>query len=483
MILERRSAFAVLCGVVGLLLAGLVVYSQIQAFSWDEGFHLLAASLIRSGKKPYLDFCFPQTPLNAYFYAAWMRVFGESWRAMHVVASILTAGAILLTADYFYSRFPVQAWRLPGAIAVALFMGLNNSVVFFGTIAQAYALCLFLLICSFRVAVKAVSSSNATLAGLAGLLVSASAASSLLTALAVPVLLIWILIANRVGNHWLKGGSFLVAGVIPFLPVIWLFAQSARVVLFNVIGYQIFGRRARWAGATTHDLNVLTSWVDSGSALLLGLLAVACLVFMARKTQWPRALRSEYYLCAWLSLAMALEIGIAHPTFTWYFVFTVPFLAILAVTGLYEVAARLMPGTRPGWSVAAVALLLCLSFGRALREDSDEMSWPTMENIARKIVDVTPSGGEIWAGEQFFFLTRRPVPEGMEFQASQKLDMPLSEAGPLHILPLWEFENRVKSRFYDTIEICDDDRVKELGLHALYSNSEETGACTIFWSK
>jgi hypothetical protein len=204
---------------------------------------------------------------------------------------------------------------------------------------------------------------------------------------------------------------------------------------------------------------------------------------MARKTEWPRSLRSEHYLCAWLSVAMALEIGIAHPTFTWYFVFTVPFLAILAVTGLYEAGARLMPGARPGWSVAAVALLLCLSFGRALHEDSDEMNWPTMENIARKIVDVTPSGGEIWAGEQFFFLTQRPVPDGMEFQASQKLDMPLSEAHPLRILPLREFENRVKSRFYDTIEICDDERIKELGLHPLYSNSEETGACTIFWDK
>jgi hypothetical protein len=483
MILERRPAFAVLCGVVGLLLAGLIVYSQIQAFSWDEGFHLLAAALIRAGKKPYLDFCFPQTPLNAYFYSAWMRVFGESWRAMHVVASILTAGAILLTADYFYLRFPLQAWKLPGAIAVALFMGLNNSVVFFGTIAQAYALCLFLLVCSFRVAVKAVSHSNAMFAGLAGLLVSATAASSLLTALAVPVLLVWILLTNRVGNRWLKGGAFLVAGIVPFLPVLWLLAQSPRVVLFNVVGYQIFGRRARWEGATAHDLSVLTSWVDSGSALLLGLFAIAGLIFVARKSEWPRSLRSEFYLCAWISVAMALEIGIAHPTFSWYFVFTVPFLAILAVTGLCEVSARLTPAAQPGWSIVGVTILLCLSFGRALREDSDEMNWPTMEKIARKIVDVTPSGGEIWAGEQFFFLTQGPVPEGMEFQASQKLDMPPADARPLHILPLREFESRVKSRFYDTIQICDDDRIKELGLPALYSSSEETGACTIFWDK
>jgi len=480
---ERGPGFALLCGLAGLLLGGLIVYSQLQAFSWDEGFHLLAASLIRSDKKPYLDFCFPQTPLNAYFYSVWMRVFGESWRAMHVVASILTAGAIFLTADYFYTRFPAPGWRMAGAIAAALFMGLNNSVVFFGTIAQAYALCMFLLLCAFRSAVLAVSHRGLFSAGLAGLLVGASAAASLLTAPAVPALLIWMLIANRAGNRWRKFTASVAGAIVPFLPVLWLFLRSPRVVLFNVIGYQLFGRRAKWEGATAHDLSVLTSWVDSGSALLLGLLAIAGLIFVVRNTEWPRSLRSEFYLCAWLAAAMALEIGAAHPTFAWYFVFTVPFLAILAVTGLYAVAVRLAPGSRAGWAVAAVAVLLALSFGRALREDREEMNWPTMETIAHKVLDVTLPSGRIWAGEQFFFLTQRPVPDGMEFQQSQKLDMPVSEAEPLHILPARELERRVKTRFYDTIEICDDDRIKELDLPDLYSKREEVGACTIFWGK
>src|SRR5271154_140487 len=220
---QRGPAFAWICGVAGVLLAGLIFYSQRQAFSWDEGFHLLAAALIRSGKKPYLDFCFPQTPLNAYFYSAWMRVFGESWRAMHVVASILTAGAILLAADYFYVRFPSAAWRLAGAIAVALFMGLNNSIVFFGTIAQAYALCLFLLVAAFRSAVLSASRAGAGWAGLAGLIVSASAASSLLTAPAVLVLLVWTVAASHAGSKWAKFAAFVTGAIVPFLPVAWLF--------------------------------------------------------------------------------------------------------------------------------------------------------------------------------------------------------------------------------------------------------------------
>ena len=480
----RGSAFVWICGVVVLLFAGLLVYSQIQAFSWDEGFHLLAAALIRSGYRPYLDFCFPQTPLNAYFYAAWMRLFGESWRVTHVVASALTATAILLAADYVLTRFPVRNWRFAGAITVALLIGMNSTVVLFGTIAQAYALCLLLTVAAFRVAVLAVAHARAWLAASAGLLVSAAAASSLLTAPAVPVLLGWILFSNRSGSRWTKLAAFVAGAVIPFLPVLWLFAQSPHVVLFNIAGYQLFGRRAKWEGATGHDLDVLTSWVDSGPALLFGLLAVAGLLFVARKTNWAHPLRSEFYLCAWLAGGMALEIGIAHPTFSWYFVLTVPFLAILAIAGLETIATRLYRPDKPFWAVTLLAIMLAFGLGRALRDDSDDMNWPTMQTIAQKVLDVTPPGGSIWAGEQFFFLTHRAPPDGMEFQAAQKMEMPVSEAAPLHILPLQELARRVKSGWYDTIENCDDNRIKELGLADLYVKSQEIDdVCTVFWDK
>ncbi|HLG95634.1 MAG TPA: hypothetical protein VKX49_04915 [Bryobacteraceae bacterium] len=480
---ERGPGFLWLWGLVALLFAGLLFYSQKQAFSWDEGFHLLASALIIGGKRPYLDFCFPQTPLNAYFYAGWMGLFGESWKVAHIAASILTAAAILLTADYVLARFPIREWRLAGALLAALFVGLNDTVVFFGTIAQAYALCLLFVVASFRVAVIAAGRVSPLSSAAAGLLVSAAAASSLLTAPAVPVLLGWTLIANRAGNRWTKAVAFLAAAVVPFAPVLWLFLQSPHAVLFNIVEYQLFGRRAKWEGASSHDLSVLTSWADSGPALLLGALAVAGLLFIARRRNWPRPLRLEFYLCAWLAGAMALEIGAAHPTFSWYFVFTVPFLAILAVAGLAEVAARLYRPGRRAVPVIAVSFLLTIGLARAVREDLQEMNWPKMENIARKVSDVTPTNGSIWAGEQFFFLTHREPPDGMEFQAAQKMSMPMAEAAPLHILPAQELERRVKAGAYDTIENCDDERIKELGLSKRYLKSEEFDECTVFWNK
>src|ERR1035441_953555 len=66
-----RRPWAPFALVALLLTAGLAVYAQTLAFAWDEGFHLLAAQLIKAGKTPYLDFFFPQAPLNAYWNAAW----------------------------------------------------------------------------------------------------------------------------------------------------------------------------------------------------------------------------------------------------------------------------------------------------------------------------------------------------------------------------------------------------------------------------
>jgi len=88
---DRRRTSAVLFSALGLLTAGLVAYSQTKAFAWDEGFHILAAQLIKHGKRPYIDFVFSQTPLNAYWNAGWMAVFGESWRVPHAIAALCSA--------------------------------------------------------------------------------------------------------------------------------------------------------------------------------------------------------------------------------------------------------------------------------------------------------------------------------------------------------------------------------------------------------
>ncbi len=476
-----RRPFLILLGAVTILFGIILAYAETRAFSWDEGFHVLAARLIQSGQRPYLDFCFPQTPLNAYWNAFWVSIFGDSWHAIHAVAAVLVAGSVLLTADFILKRFPDPRWRLAAALVAASLLALNSSVVLFGPIGQAYATCLFLSVAAFRMTVVAVERGTPWFAAGAGLLASAAAACSLLTAPAIPVFLLWMLFYNRAGNRWTKLVAFIAGAVPPFLPVLWLFLKAPGIVWFNLVRYHVFFRSVRWEGAAKHDIDVFLSWIDSSQALLLGLLAIGGLLFTARASGWERARRAEVYLCAWVAVMMGAEIANAHPTFTWYFLLVVPFLAIPATVGFYAAGSRLYRPDRPWLPATVLIVLLALGLGKAFRDDTESLTWHDMEAIANKVQEVTPPDGTFWASEHIFFLTHRPVPDGMEFQAGMKLDMPMSQAAPLHILPKPELERRVKTGAYNTISSCDDDRIDELGLPKLYAHKQEIGSCSVFW--
>ena len=138
----RRATVLILFCTFVLFTTCLVIYSQTLAFTWDEGFHILTAQLIKHGKRPYIDFVFSQTPLNAYWNAGWMAIFGESWRVPHLMAALCSAAAVVLTSRFVFLRFPVPRWRLPAAMLATVLTGLNVLVVRYGGIAQAYGFAL-----------------------------------------------------------------------------------------------------------------------------------------------------------------------------------------------------------------------------------------------------------------------------------------------------------------------------------------------------
>jgi hypothetical protein len=477
--------FLCLCGVVSLLTAHLLVYSQTEAFAWDEGFHLLAAQLIKSGKRPYLDFCFPQTPLNAYWNAFWMGVFGESWRTAHALAAVATGGAILLTADFLLARFPVTHWRLAAALTAALTVGLNQIVFYFGTIGQAYGLCLFLLVAAFRLSILAVDRKGPLLPGCAGFLAGAGAMSSLLTAPVGPVLLIWILIHNRAGSRLAKFAAFLVGSAMAFQPLLWLFVKSPRQVYFSVIQYHLLYRQVGWPGAIRHDLEVMASSIDSSQALLLGLLAAAGLLFIVFRSQWDRPRRAEFYLCGWLALALWAQISSAHPNFPQYFILLVPFLSILASVGPYSIASQMYHPDRAFWPVLIFTVLLSLGLAKSLYEEHDDVTWHDFEEISRKVDQVTPPNAPLLADEHVYFLTRRPPPSGMELRDSHKLELPAAVADSMLVVSGTELDRQIKAGVFSTIETCTftDEKIQALGLGRLYSQKAEIEDCAVFWDR
>ncbi len=481
---RRQKSYLALAGVVALLTAGLVVYSQTDAFAWDEGFHLLAAQLIARGKRPYLDFNFSQTPLNAYWNALWLVVFGQSWRTAHAVAAVMTGGAIMMTSDFLFFRFPVPRWRLAVSLLAAIGMGLNVLVVQFGTIGQAYGLCLFLIVAAFRSTVSSVRRTGILFPALAGWLSSAAAGATQLSAPICPVLAIWMVFQNRIGNRWSKLATFVAAAVVPFLPVLYLFVKGPRQTFFNIIQYNLVYRQVEWSGAVTHDIfTVLLSWLNSAQALLLGLIGVGGILFIRFRSDWSKEQRAEFYLCGWLALALGVHISSAHPTFQRYYVFALPFVVIPVAAGIHFLTTRLW-ADRPFWPVFALLAIFSLELVKALQDRGTNLRWPDLEKIAAKADQVTPPDGLILSDEQIYFITRRAPPSGMELADSHKLEFPLERATPLHLMPESEVIRQVKAGRFSTVVNCDKNyKLTDEDLMKLYANHQEFyDTCNVFWN-
>ena len=479
---RKQKAYWVLASTVTLLAAGILFYSQTDAFAWDEGFHLLTAQLITRGERPYLDFNFSQTPLNAYWNALWMIVFGQSWRTAHSVASVMTALALMLTADFVFMRFPVVRWRFPLALMTALTLGLNVLIVQYGTIGQAYALALFLVVASFRISIEAVDKERISYAIAAGLLSSAAAGATLLTVPVCPVLAIWMTVQNRAGNRWAKFMAFLAAAFVPFLPVAWLFAKSPKQTLFNIIQYNLLFRQVEWAGAFGHDIGVLLSWLNSAQALLVGILALAGLLYIRFRSDWTQPQRAEFYLCGWLALGLGIHISSAHPTFQRYYLFALPFVIILGTAGMYSLSTRVYAPNRPFWPIFALTVIFSLELAKALQDKHSNINWGDLTKIAAKADQVTPSNSLILGDEYVYFLTRRPPPSGMELADSHKLDFPPERALPLHLVSESEILKQLKAGRFATAADCDKGhKIGEEDFKKLFRQKEETDTCTVYW--
>jgi hypothetical protein len=474
-----------LLALVAALGAGLVAYSQTWAFAWDEGFHLLAAQLILKGMRPYIDFFHAQTPLYAYWNAFWMRIFGDTWRTAHAVSAVCTIIALWLTGTYALDRFQGgvwrQNWRLPVALAAVLLTGLNSQVVQFSTIGQGYAICLLAIVASFRLAAAHSKSDDARYAMGAGFFAAVAAASSLLTAPTGPVMFLWILSAP--GRRWKRAFAFLAGALIPFLPLLRLFLKSPKVVFFGAVKFHLFYRTVDWSESGKQNIDVALGWLESPHAMLLALLVLLALIFLARH-EIPAYLRRELRLCIWLCVVEGAYLLYVRPTFARYYLFIVPFVAILAVVGLYYAGTHIGRPDKPWWLMLMVALLMSLGVGRTLNGGKGDYRWKDWEKLAAKVNEVTRADGKVYADEAVYFITRRTPPSGMEYEDTHKLRLPKELSEELHIFSKEEAARRLKAGIYDTVATCeDDDKINEQSLPTLYKQKATVGDCAVFWDK
>jgi len=482
-VLHRRLSLAIFIAVLALISAGVLVYSETVSFVWDEGFHLVAAQLIDAGKTPYIDFCFPQPPLNAYLNAGLMRLFSQNWHVTHAAAGLFVVGAMILMADFVRRRFPIREWRMAAALVVATVVGLDVVVVQFGTSAQAYGIGMFLAVAAFRCMVAGAERPRAWFSLAAGLLAGSAGASTLLTAPIIPILLVWLWIYNRDGDRRIKAIVFIAGVVIPFAPVFWLLVKARRQTFFNVVEYQALFRRVNWGDVGAHDVDVLSDWLASTQALVMGLLAIAGLLYLWKNRHCEETRRSEIYLAAWLAIGLGVYIATAHPTFGRYFVFMIPFTAVLAVIGLYSVGSRLTANGRPFWPAAVVIALTALSFGKALFDDRNSTTWKDYQQIADQVKKVTPPHKLYYADELVYFLLRQAPPSGMEFSYSHKLQLPAQQERLYHIVSLDELKKQVAAGRFYTVQTCKDEFIDDFRLDDLFPNEKDVADCWVYWGE
>jgi hypothetical protein len=478
---SRKPAW-ITAAAVACVAAVMLTYARSYAFAWDEGYHLVAAWLIAHGKQPYIDFVFPQTPLNAYWNAILLRLFGVSWRVPHTAASLLTSCAVTMIAFWVFRRFEAPpSWRAACAISAAVFTGFNTAIVDFHAL-QAYALCLLGGVSALFLTMKAADRPSLVRPFAAGLGAGIAAASSLLTAPAGPVLLVWMTMVNRAGSRVAKAAAFLVGFAIPSIPLFRLLVKSPHNVFFGFVQYQLLYRKVEWEGASLHNIGEILSWGDSSQAVLLVLLAGAALLYIHRSGM-PRALKAEFWLCGLLTVTVGAWLLVARPTFTRYYLLTVPYLAILAARGLYEVSIRLMARPRPAAVAGVLCFVLCWGLANQIFSEREDLMWGDIEKAAAKVRSVTPPDATLLADEVVYFALNRQPPSGMELQDSHKLNFEGAEALRLHLVSREKLDVMIKAGRFDTVEMCDADEADRLDLASLYAKNDSAGSCKVFSSR
>src|SRR5262245_30663995 len=385
-----------------MLIVGLVLFSQTLAWYGDEGFHLLASQLIMSGKQPYLDFFYPQTPMWAYLNAGWMRIFGDTWRTSHILAVLLTGGSIIQVATFVFARIPEDKWRLTAALIAAILMGTHTVVIGFGTVGQAYGICLFLITAAFRLVAKGIDQTRPALFLPSGFCSGLAAGSSLLSAPVLLILLIWTATRSVIGRRLTFCIWFLLGAVLSSLPWIWLAVLAPHQTFFNTFEHHFFYRSPDNWLAFRVSVRTLTELLNSVQFMLLVVFAAIGLLFVSGRSQWGAKRKAEFYLCGWLAAGLGIFLITIRITFYQYFILLTPFLSILAAVGITTAASWLRSPGRPAWLVPAALFLFVAGVPWWLWQQRVRLSWPQLQEVARVINQIVPQNELIWADAMIY---------------------------------------------------------------------------------
>jgi Dolichyl-phosphate-mannose-protein mannosyltransferase len=346
-----------------------ILIANSRLIARDEGFYLIAARLVAEGKKPYIDFFYPQMPLLPYLYGAWMKLTGFSWESGRLLSALLTSS--IATLIYFNLH---NFGRLIACAAVLCFTLSGFNFPWFTTVLTYAPSTLFLLIAySFIYLPARLRSGHAVLSGF---FFAAACLVRLPFGVTLPILMYLVI---RRSSIWYRGaGLFLLGGIIASLPFVPLVLLDPYVFWFNNIGYHLTRSDLSPDAALAAKMKVIQvvtglrptkKFVGIDFPLLLW--ATVLLAFL--RFAWRRELDGA------LSLAIALSVASLVPTpiYVQYFSVTTPFLLISCFTSLATLtktlrlptdqSRQIITGILPLSLVGAVLVVAPIDLDRYLR--------------------------------------------------------------------------------------------------------------------
>ena len=365
----------------------------------DEGFYMLAGSLVARGQSPYLDFFYPQMPLYPTFLAWAFKLFGESWLA----ARSLSAGMTALAVTVLFVSLQRKTGTLAATLGVVLIVTSNLFYPWF-VLAKTYAPTLLCIAVAFLLSDRREISKPATL--LVG------AALGLATAMRLPMagtIIAFPIIFSPLRNSQ-RIFLFLLGATLPLLGSCSLFIQDPSAFLFNNLGYHQIRELAPTDTALSEKLSTLLSLFGLRSTRQIEgfqfrfLLFGACAHILVRR--WHR---EEIDPAFWIGAVM-LAIHIAPtPIYLQYFCMVVPWWGYCTALAIHDIC-----GARALAIVASAAItfayLLPVPKGVAqytktgagvIGIDSPERAetWrlSTIDAIAQSIKDTCGAGASVLA--------------------------------------------------------------------------------------
>lgn len=437
---DRRHGQWSAWAVPALAAIPLIAVSQSGAHYDDEGFHLLASSLVIAGKIPYRDFFYQHPPLFPYLYAGWMQIAGETWRSAHLLSAILSLGTLWMVARDLVHLYIDS--RVSAAAFAFLLLALNPQFVWLGTVGHPYALCMFFSVLAYCFVVRGVRNTSCAETFCGGVAAGASVLASFLAVPLIPIMSIWILFQQAPGRRAALFAWFLAGAGAWLLPLAWFLVQAPTPVLFDLVEYHLHYRgpdyRSPPSGAFVSGLRQFISWARSWEQLAGSLLAMFGIWSLIFGASLDSKHRTELALAASLAGGLALFICMPYPTFSYYFVVLTPFACLVSYHGLAGVAHGGLKLRQ--WAIPLV-LGTAIVIGNVLKpaNRTSDAVWGTMslwsevERIAEVINRGVPRDAAVYASEAVYFSARRQPPRGMENSFGSELRISTELAASLNV--------------------------------------------------